>query len=237
MKMFNFILFPVLLMMWNQSANVMILPTELNGAWELKTDTGEMLMIIEDNYCAITSYNLARKEFYHTRGGMLQKQDENYLLTMEFNSRESKEVGKKISVLFFSSGKQLQTDINGTKNTWSKIEERETALTGCWRINGRYNNGKFNEMKPGPRKTLKILSGTKFQWIALNTQSGEFFGTGGGTYTFDNGKYTEHIEFFSRDGSRVGASLSFDGEVKNGIWHHSGRSSKGDPISETWIKH
>ena len=81
---------------------------------------------------------------------------------------------------------------------------------------------------------MKILSGTRFQWIAYNTETKEFLGTGGGTYTTDNGKYTENIEFFSRDDSRVGASLEFDYEVKDGKWHHKGESSKGDPIYEIW---
>lgn len=88
----------------------------------------------------------------------------------------------------------------------------------------------------GDRKTLKILSGTRFQWIAVNTATGDFFGTGGGTYTFENGKYTENIEFFLRDSTRVGKSLSFNDEVKNGQWHHKGLSSKGDPIYEIWEK-
>jgi hypothetical protein len=61
-------------------------------------------------------------------------------------------------------------------------------------------------------------------------------GTGGGTYTFKDGKYTENIEFFSRDSSRVGSSLAFDGKLENGDWHHSGLSSKGDPIYEVWSR-
>jgi len=40
--------------------------------------------------------------------------------------------------------------------------------------------------------------------------------------------------FFSGDGSRVGASLSFDYEIIENEWHHSGLSSKGKPIHEIW---
>jgi hypothetical protein len=57
---------------------------------------------------------------------------------------------------------------------------------------------------------------------------------GGGTYTAKDGKYIENITFFSRDDSRVGASLDFNYEVIDGEWHHSGLSSKGDPIYEIW---
>jgi hypothetical protein len=51
-----------------------------------------------------------------------------------------------------------------------------------------------------------------------------------------NGKYTENILFFSRDNSRVGAQLTFDGKIEDGNWHHSGLSSKGDPIYEIWSR-
>lgn len=89
-------------------------------------------------------------------------------------------------------------------------------------------------MTPGDRRTIKILSGDRFQWVAFNSATKEFSGTGGGTYTAGNGKYTENIEFFSRDDSRVGASLEFDYDVKDGKWHHKGKSSKGDDIYEIW---
>ncbi|MBK8310764.1 MAG: hypothetical protein IPL04_07545 [Chitinophagaceae bacterium] len=55
-------------------------------------------------------------------------------------------------------------------------------------------------------------------------------------YTLKDGKYTETIEFFSRDSSRVGASLSFDYSLKEGVWIHQGLSSKGAPIYEEWSR-
>ena len=97
-------------------------------------------------------------------------------------------------------------------------------------------DGKIEKGTPGARKTMKILSGTRFQWIAYNNETKEFFGTGGGTYTTANDKYTESIEFFSRDSSRVGAKLEFDFSLIEGDWRHRGKSSKGDPIDEIWSK-
>jgi hypothetical protein len=92
------------------------------------------------------------------------------------------------------------------------------------------------DIKPAARKTIKLLSGQRFQWAAINTDTGEFFGTGGGTYSFREGQYTEHIEFFSRESSRVGMSLSFSGRVEGRNWYHSGKSSRGEPISEVWSR-
>jgi hypothetical protein len=118
---------------------------------------------------------------------------------------------------------------------WNRIDDGNPGeLYGAWLITGRERNGEISRSTPGARKTMKILSGTRFQWIAYNTDTGEFFGTGGGTYTTENGKYTENIEFFSRDNSRVGRSLRFEYEIKDGEWHHSGLSSKGEPIYEIW---
>ena len=86
----------------------------------------------------------------------------------------------------------------------------------------------------GPRKTMKFLLEGFFQWIAFNTETFQFFGSGGGYYTAVDGKYTEHIEYFSRDNTRVGAALPFDYELKGTDWYHQGLSSKGAPLYEIW---
>ncbi len=102
-------------------------------------------------------------------------------------------------------------------------------------MSGRKRNGEIQLRDTSkPRKTMKIMSGTRFQWIAYNTETKQFMGTGGGTYTSVKGEYTEHIEFFSRDDSRVGASLKFNYSVVDRKWYHSGLSSKGDSIYEIW---
>ena len=64
----------------------------------------------------------------------------------------------------------------------------------------------------------------------------EFKGTGGGSYTTIDGKYSEKIEFFSRDNSRVGMSLEFDYNIDKGNWIHKGKTSKGNPLHEIWVK-
>jgi hypothetical protein len=111
------------------------------------------------------------------------------------------------------------------------------ALAGAWLFTGRVTDTGIEKRVPGARRTMKILSGTRFQWIAYNIETKEFFGTGGGTYTSVNGKYTETIDVFSRDNSRVGAKLDFNFSLSpEGDWHHSGKSSKGDPINEIWSK-
>ena len=86
-----------------------------------------------------------------------------------------------------------------------------------------------------PRKTMKFLINGYFQWIAFNTETFQFSGSGGGKYITKDGKYIESIEYFSRDDSKVGLNLEFDYELINKEWNHKGFSSKGDPLHEIWV--
>jgi hypothetical protein len=135
------------------------------------------------------------------------------------------------------SGDKLSITHNGETMEFTRIDKGEANLAGNWRITQREQNGQLTPIHTtGPRKTIKILSATRFQWAAINSETGEFFGTGGGTYTFKDGIYTETIEFFSRDSSRVGMSLNFNGKLDKNDWYHSGKSSRGDPINEVWSR-
>ena len=131
----------------------------------------------------------------------------------------------------------LHTDLNGKKERWKRLDAGKAPLAGVWQISSRLQEGELVPVhRTGTRKTLKLLTGTRFQWMAIDPGSKEFMGTGGGTYRFAEGKYIEQIEFFSRDSSRVGASLTFDGELKDGEWHHSGLSSRGVKLYEVWTR-
>ncbi|HVK49570.1 MAG TPA: hypothetical protein VM488_17030 [Pseudobacter sp.] len=211
---------------------------KLDGAWKMvATGTVETVCVIEDGYFMQTTFDKTNKLFIATTGGTMKVNDNGSMdVTIEFNTSDSTWVGNSHTLSYKLENGQLLINVNGSEQAWQRIDDGKAALAGNWRITAREQNGQMNEMKPGPRKTLKILSGTRFQWAAINTDTKEFFGTGGGSYTFADGKYTENIEFFSRDNSRVGASLSFNGKVEGKRWHHSGKSSKGDPISEIWSR-
>jgi hypothetical protein len=209
----------------------------LQGAWEttMANPDGDItfVSVISDSYSSITRFNKVEKAFYGTSGGAITVGDGQINLTYEYYFTDSSRVGT-IEVLNYSiNGDEMTVD--GFPNKWRRLDAGQPgALANAWLITGRKRNGEMTQRKPGPRKTMKILSGTRFQWIAYNVETKQFMGTGGGTYTTVDGVYTENIDFFSRDNSRVGASLEFDYELKDGHWHHSGLSSKGSPIYEVW---
>jgi len=206
------------------------------GAYRIQNGPEEAVLVFVDGYLSHSSFNQQSKAFVNTWGGPYQIKDKQVVVQVQYNTQHQEEVGKEKAFSFSLNKGTLVTQLNNEKALWTSIDHNDSPLSGVWRIIGRQADGKINEMPLRDRRTLKILSGTRFQWVAINIKTGEFSGTGGGTYSFKDGTYTENIEFFSRDGSRVGSSLSFTGKIEQGKWHHSGLSSKGSPIYEIWGK-
>jgi hypothetical protein len=216
----------------------------IQGAWKLTSQNGktitdrEFIKIYQDDYFAFGIKNLADNHFIGAGGGPFSESPEQVSETLDFFTLMPDQIGSttvfarewKDGMLILSA----QTKNGMLTETWKKISDDQDELTGNWVFTGRKRDGELARSTPGDRRTVKILSGGRFQWIAFNSETREFSGTGGGTYSAKNGKYTENISFFSKDDSRVGASLGFDFEVIDGEWHHSGMSSSGTPIYEIW---
>jgi hypothetical protein len=207
---------------------------DYTGAWEIQKDDGTTgVWIVTDQHFSICYYKTDPPEFLYTEGGKWSAKDGQIEFQWEFHTDKPELVGEVRQHDAEIMGDNLS--IAGSK--WKRLDDGTPgSLAGAWLITGRQRDGEISERTPGARKTMKILSGTRFQWIAYNSETGDFFGTGGGTYTTEGGKYTENIKVFSRDNTRVGASLEFDYDLKEGKWHHSGFSSRGDPMYEVWSR-
>ncbi|HSJ66351.1 MAG TPA: hypothetical protein VK921_01695 [Anditalea sp.] len=218
---------------------------ELEGAWQLTHVNGkeisdkEFVKIYQDGYFSFGAKSIPSNEFQSAGGGEYLLDGAKYTEKFDFHTDNKELVGKTgVHRVDWVEEKMVITGQDEGRERieiWKRLSDDSDDLTGNWVFTGRKNKeGELSTSTPGARRTVKILSGGRFQWIAFNSETKEFMGTGGGTYTAEDGKYTENIQFFSRDNDRVGASLSFDYEVKDGRWHHSGTSSKGDPMYELW---
>lgn len=212
---------------------------DIVGAWERyhlseNSDKLKSVVIFSEGYQVITTYDASTGAFISTNGGTWSLTDNTMTEKVEFDSVHPERVGTEVR--FEVAINETMMEIVGSDMKFKKIDDGTLGkLQGAWLMSGRKRDGKTQSRDTSrPRKTMKILSGTRFQWIAYNTETKQFMGTGGGTYTTLNGKYTESIKFFSRDDSRVGADLTFDYQLIDGAWHHSGLSSKGQPIYEIW---
>ena len=181
-------------------------------------------IMLDENYFVETQYLTKTSEFILTRGGYYNKTETNIIkVNLEFNSNFFKD-----SIKLFEIEK---------KDSWTKSFGKPIDLNGKWLMAGRINvEGEKKKKISKLRKTMKFLKDGNFQWIAFNTETFQFFGSGGGTYSAKNGIYKENIQFFSRNNSSVGRILPFNYSLKGVDWHHSGKSSKGNPIYEIWTK-
>ena len=184
-------------------------------------------VILDKEYIVLSKFESESGNFISTLGGyykpgkFLNLDEDVYDVNLEFNSNYDQDSIKSISIVKTSK--------------WKNISKTNDILKGKWVMSGRYNNGEFRTRNTDlPRKTMKILIDGFFQWIAFNTETFKFSGSGGGEYETIDGKYIEIIQYFSRDDSRVGAELDFNYEIKNQDWYHTGFSSKGSPINEVW---
>ncbi|WP_039053105.1 hypothetical protein [Sphingobacterium sp. T2] len=202
----------------------------ISGAYHTKINDIHHLLLFVDGYVTHTVYT--DKEYHNTQGGTFNIENNTLIVHCEFDNKNPENVGKDHRFSISFQNNQLKVD----EVAFDKKATHSQALDGLWRITGRKVNDNIQTMQRGNRKTLKLLIDGYFQWFAINPAEKGFYGTGGGNYTFQDGKYQENILFFSRDNSRVGVTLTFDGKIEEGQWHHSGKSSKGDPIYEIWSR-
>ncbi len=216
--------------------NLSVQSQDLAGAWQSGPDENRSVMIVAGKFFSVAVYNAKDKIYTGTYGGIWRLEKDQFVEVQEFNTLKPELIGtEKRTTLTFQKGKLSFKD----GASFTRLDNGTPgSLSGAWLITGRMgDDGTIQKRTPGARKTMKILSGTRFQWIAYNNETKEFFGTGGGTYSTVDGKYTETIDVFSRDNSRVGAKLEFDFSLLDGgDWRHNGKSSKGEPIDEIWSK-
>ena len=178
-------------------------------------------ILMDEEYYVETQFTTKPNQFIKTIGGFYQKKGNDLMVALEFNSNFSKDSIKHIVI--------------NDQDRWKKISKTTLPLQGKWLMAGRVNGNQERRRDTNrPRKTMKILVDGFFQWIAYNTESFSFHGTGGGSYSATDGTYTETIDYFSRDNNQVGISLDFEYAKKGMDWHHQGFSSKGDPLHEIW---
>ena len=190
------------------------------GAWESyhNAENGTQLksvVLFADGYQVITTYEALTGKFIATNGGTWTVTGDMMTEKVEFDSKNPERVGSEVRFEVFINDSIM--GIVGSENKFKRIDSGAPGkLQGAWLMSGRIKDGETQVRDTSrPRKTMKILSGTRFQWIAYNTET---------------------KEFFSRDDSRVGANLQFDFSLVDANWHHTGLSSKGDPIHEIWSK-
>ncbi|TLF47161.1 hypothetical protein FEK29_00050 [Maribacter aurantiacus] len=206
------------------------------GVYLSDQDNTQHELKINKGYLTYSVYKLDPAEFIKTVGGFYTADEKMLKVQLEFNSNFEKDGIRALEMPFSMDGDKIIIHMEDAI-TFKKKESLNQALDGQWLFATRGpDTGQERRGDENPRKTLKFLMDGRFQWIAYQTETMAFSGTGGGSFTSVDGVYTENIEFFSRDNNRVGASLEFNYEIKGDDWHHTGNNSRGEPMYEIWSK-
>jgi len=227
----------IVLLFLGQSFNC-IAQQNLEGAWKSTFDTRThqkvtLQAIIKNHYLVVAYYSADDGSFIRTLGGTMNYKGNDMSVLVDFDSEHPEKIGTIIHFKFIARSNKIK--FTNSSESWKRVDfGNESNLSGTWQIVGRKQNDEIVPSTPNPGKTFKVLSGTRFQWIAFDAETRQFRGTGGGRYFTEGHSYTEQIDFFSRDRSQVGQDLGFEYEIVGGAWHHSGLSSSGKPIYEIW---
>lgn len=213
-------------------------PVNPVGAWQLNGKGGEQtVLIFSDQIFSAATFNQGEKKFIASWGGAYTLQQNKVLVSCEWNSLDSTQVGTTIALELSSSNGKLSID--KLPGEWTQMDDGTPGkLAGAWIITGSYNNDVVAKRRSPfhPRRTMKLLSGKHFQWIAYNVVTKQFIDTGGGTYTTTDGKYTETISYFTKTAASVGKTLGFDYSFVDGDWRHKGQKSTGGVMDECWTR-
>lgn len=80
----------------------------------------------------------------------------------------------------------------------------------------------------------KNITPTHFTWIKYTKSKDDMLGTGGGTYAYKRGVYTENIQFFFPPGSSIlGQSIPFDVKLRDGKLYQTGYALETEFDPET----
>lgn len=209
----------------------------LTGAWGYGPADNRTVMIFSGNVFAVANYDVPGRKFISSYGGTWKMDGDKLVRKIEWNSKDSSSVGNEWKQDATATGNALT--ISGSNEKWSRLDDGGPgALAGVWIITGNFSNDKASKRSSPfyPRRTMKVLSGKYFHWIAYNVATKQFQNAGGGTYATDDGKYTENIEFFTKTAESVGKSLVFDYSFVDGDWRHKGQKSTGGAMDECWTK-
>lgn len=196
--------------------------------------TRNHLLLVSDDYIIHTTYDSEPAHFISTMGGYYEIGEDSLRVDLEFNT-DFERTGEKVHRVSYGYADGTLIFNENDARPYRREPNLDQPLDGAWLFATRGpDTGQERRGDHIPRKTLKFLTDGYFQWVAYNSDTMEFMGTGGGRYAAEQGTYTEMIQFFSRDDSRVGAELEFSFERKGDDWHHTGQNSRGEPMYEIW---
>lgn len=185
---------------------------QISGAWQYVNGDIVETMIIQKGYFSKACYDQATHKFINARGGKCSFDENSLKYNLEFDTEDRNAV-KNVEEYAYSTesnGRVMRLD----GKDWIRIDGgygSQPALGGIWKTMSQFSSS---------AKTLQILSGKRFQRFDIDPDKAEFYNTIGGSYSFNDGIYTEIIEFASADTTEIGHVRSYESQIEKNIWRY-----------------
>lgn len=220
--------------------------TPLEGTWYLtkakwdddaehKTPEQNVYKIYTDRHFFFLYYN--DTELLGAGGGTYKVDNNTFTEKLTYFSWDSTAIGTSQTYDWTLTGNTFHQSglIKGAESYedyvideyYERVEEDFTAnpatdLVGVW----LYKDGKGDTADYRTRnniKTYKVITSKYFYFVFIDQDIATFDGAGFGTYTYNNGKYSETILAFSFDPSAVGKTFDFEMEITDNQFIQKGK--------------
>ena len=144
--------------------------------------TRNHLLLVSDNYIIHTTYDSQPAHFISTMGGFYEIGEDSLRVDLEFNTDYEKTGEKVHRVSYGYADGNLIFNENHAR-PYRREPDLDQPLDGAWLFATRGpDTGQERRGDNSARKTLKFLNNGYFQWVAYNSETMDFMGSGGGRY-------------------------------------------------------
>ena len=182
----------------------------------MKGKSTDVVVIFTPSYQVAVWYEPESGELVHTNGGTWSRIGSRVTETVEFDSDRPERAGSSVSFDIELSEENLS--IVGSEMQLTRIEGGGTALLeGAWEVVEVYENDAWSPAD-SEAKRVRLMSGSRFQFIEYNPETGKISNTRGGMYSLDRRDYVESVAF---DTSKEGApeqQVRFSVEREQDTW-------------------
>ena len=136
---------------------------DLTGAWVSGPEDNQIVVIVSGQYFTAAVYNKKTGAYIGTCGGKWRIEKDEFVETHEFNTMKPEWIGTELRSKYSLKDKTLLFTTPEKTETFQKIDDGKPGqLAGAWLITGRMSDSGMRKMVPGARKTMKVLSRTRF---------------------------------------------------------------------------
>ena len=137
----------------------------VEGAWQMKVGSVEHILLFKDSYYTYSVFDKENKRFISSEGGTYLKnvKIDHIEVGIEFDTYNKERTGTKEVYGFSIQNEILILNKTGKEEKFIRIEDGSGPLAGNWRISARKQGDNMVDIIPAARKTLKLLTGKRFQ--------------------------------------------------------------------------